>query len=172
MNKHILPLAAFLAFALMAAPTVVAQEPATSATSQAADEAAVLAVVDSSLAAVSAEDFEAFADLMLPEAVAFTVWDQMGELVYRARSREDERSSDVGDTDLVERGFEPEIRVQGHLATVWLPYDFYENEQWSHCGVDAFILLRRPEGWRIATIAWTVEQPPGCRPHPQGAPAG
>jgi hypothetical protein len=62
--------------------------------------------------------------------------------------------------------------VQGHLAMVWLPYDFYQNGQWSHCGVNAFILLRRPEGWRIASIAWTVEQPPACRPHPEGPPAG
>ncbi len=123
---------------------------------QAADESAVLAVVDSSLAAISAEDFEAFADLMLPDAMAFTVWEQPDGLAYRARTVEDQRSMVADDADLVERGFDAEVRVQGHLASVWLPYDFYENGQWSHCGVDAFTLLRRPEGWRIASIAWTV----------------
>lgn len=138
----------------------------------AADEAAVLAVVDSSLAAISAEDFEAFADLMLPEAIAFPVWEQPDGLAYRARTVEVQRSLAADDADLVERGFDAEVRVQGHLASVWLPYDFYENGQWSHCGVDAFILLRRPEGWRIASIAWTVEQPPACRAHPDGAPGG
>lgn len=171
MKNHTLPIAALSAIALLSAPAVVAQEPGAPEQTPSADEAAVLALVDSSLAAVSAEDFEAFADLMLPEGMAFTVWDQVGELVYRARSREDERTMG-GEDDFVERGFDPEVRVQGHLAAVWLPYDFYENGQWSHCGVDAFILLRRPEGWRIASIAWTVEQPPACRPHPDGAPAG
>jgi ketosteroid isomerase-like protein len=172
MNKHPLSFIAVSAIALLAAPALVAQEPGVPERNRAADEAAVLAVVDSSLAAISAEDFEAFADLMLPEATAFTVWEQVGELAYRARSREEQRSMDVGDADFLERGFDPEVRVQGHLAMVWLPYDFYTNGQWSHCGVDAFILLRRPEGWRIASIAWTVEQPPACRPHPEGAPAG
>lgn len=139
---------------------------------QVADEPAVLAAVDSALAAISAEDFEAFADLMLADAMAFTVWEQPDGLAYRTRTVEDQRSMLAGDADLVERGFDAEVRVQGHLASVWLPYDFYENGEWSHCGVDAFILLRRPEGWRIASIAWTVEQPPACRAHPDGAPGG
>lgn len=107
MNKHTLSFIALSAIALLAATTVVAQEPGAPERSRAADEAAVLAVVDSSLAAISAEDFEAFADLMLPEAMAFTVWEQVGELAYRARSREDQRSMDVGDADFLERGFDP-----------------------------------------------------------------
>lgn len=54
---------------------------------------------------------------------------------------------------------------------MWLPYDIYRNGEWSHCGVDAFILLRTGDGWRIASMAWTIEQPPDCRPHPDGPPS-
>jgi hypothetical protein len=96
MNKRTLSFIALSAIALLAAPALVAQEPGAPERNRATDEAAVLAVVDSSLAAVSAEDFEAFADLMLPEAMAFPVWEQVGELAYRARSREDQRSKISG----------------------------------------------------------------------------
>lgn len=146
-----------------------AQEPTAAADSE---RAAVLAVVDSALAAISAEDFEGFTDLMLEETLSFPVWvEPDGRLGYRARTRAEERAREPAE-DFVERGFDPEVRVQGPLAMVWLPYDFYVDGEWSHCGVDAFILVRRPEGWRIASLAWTAEQPPACRPHPDGPPSG
>lgn len=152
-----------------AARVAPAQEPTAAADS---DRAAVLAVVDAALAAISAEDFEGFTDLMLEEALAFPVWvEPDGKPGYRARTRVDQRAMEPAE-DFDERGFAPEVRVQGPLAMVWLPYDFYVDGDWSHCGVDAFILVRRPEGWRIASIAWTVEQPPACRPHPDGPPSG
>ena len=51
-----------------------------------------------------------------------------------------------------ERGFEGEARIAGHMATVSLPYDFYRDGRWSHCGIDVFTLVQTPEGWRIATL--------------------
>lgn len=153
----------------IAAPVVPAQEPTAAADS---DRVAVLAVVDAALAAISAEDFEGFTDLMLEEALAFPVWvEGDGNPGYRARTRAEERAKEPAE-DFVERGFDAEVRVQGPVAMVWLPYDFYVDGEWSHCGVDAFILVLRPEGWRIASIAWTVEQPPACRAHPDGPPSG
>jgi hypothetical protein len=62
------------------------------------------------------------------------------------------------------------VKIAGRLATVWLPYDFHIDGKWSHCGVDAFTMLKVGEQWRIAVLAWTVEQPPACRPHPDGPP--
>jgi len=171
-RRHSLPSILLTSLSLLAAPAIVAQEADAGDDARVADEAAVLAVVDSALAAISAEDFEGFTDLMLEEAPAFRVFvERDGELVYHAMTRADQRAEKPA-ADFVERGFNPEVAVQGHLATVWLPYDFYIDGEWSHCGVDAFILLRRPEGWRIASLAWTIEQPPACRPHPDGPPSG
>ena len=41
-----------------------------------------------------------------------------------------------------------------------------------HCGVDVFTLLKSEGGWRIATLVWSVEQPPACQRHPAGPPPG
>lgn len=149
-------------------PTAASQQPAGDG-AVGEDARAVVAIVDSALAFISAEDMEGYRDLMLDEALAFTVFEREGELHYRVRTGADERAMTTQD-DWIERGYDPEVRVGGHLAQVWLPYDFYVDGEWSHCGVDAFILLRTSEGWRIAAIAWSIQQPPECRPHPEGSP--
>lgn len=47
------------------------------------------------------------------------------------------------------------VHIDGPLATVWMRYSFYAGSQFSHCGVNAFELFRRPYGWRITSIADT-----------------
>lgn len=66
----------------------------------------------------------------------------------------------------VERAFDPEVRVERTLATVWAAYDFHLGGKFSHCGVDAVQLLKTAEGWKIVALADTY-QPEGC---PQRGP--
>lgn len=145
--------------------------PASPAAAQAApnERPRVMAVVDSALAAITREDLNAFANLLLDEALTFPITERDGVGRYRVRTKEASRVAPGGE-DYVERGFDAEVRIAGAMAVVWLPYDFYFNGQWSHCGVDAFTLIRVEAGWRIAALAYTVEQPPSCRPYPGGPP--
>lgn len=64
-------------------------------------------------------------------------------------------------TLLNETIYDPEIRIDGGLATVWTFYTFHVGERLSHCGVDAFQLVRTSEGWKIAALADT-RQTTGC----------
>lgn len=48
-----------------------------------------------------------------------------------------------------------DVRIDEHLATIWTPYQFYLNEQLSHCGVNAFQLSRLAEGWKIQFVTDT-----------------
>lgn len=41
------------------------------------------------------------------------------------------------------------IEIDGSLASVWVDYAFYVNDQFSHCGVDAFHLVKLENQWRI-----------------------
>jgi hypothetical protein len=54
-----------------------------------------------------------------------------------------------------------EVRIDGGLASVWTEYDFYAGSKFSHCGVDAFQLVRTGEEWRIIALADTRRQT-GC----------
>lgn len=134
---------------------------------QSAEEvrAAVLAVADSALDAITRGDPHRLAELMLPEGLPLPVRDTTR---YSVRGRDEVREQRMA--GIVERGFDPIVQVAGALATVWLPYDLYSRGEWSHCGVDAFTLVRHDGAWRIALLSWTIQQPPGCEPHPDGPP--
>jgi len=71
---------------------------------------------------------------------------------------------------LIERMFDPEVRISGDLATIWTPYDFYVGSDLSHCGADAVTLMREGGVWTIVGLNWTRLQPPACPLHPDGPP--
>ena len=47
------------------------------------------------------------------------------------------------------------VHIDGPLAAVWVDYAFYLNNQFLHCGVDAFQLIETEEGWKIFHLADT-----------------
>lgn len=133
------------------------------------DEEQILALAHQALDAISAEDPIALTDVMIEGAIMIAV--PPGGGAPRLSTREDNRSRPMTG-DLVERGFEGRAEVYRDLGIVWLPYDFYRNGEWSHCGVDLFQMTRVDGRWMISSLAYTIEQPPDCRPHPDGPPGG
>ena len=71
--------------------------------------------------------------------------------------------------DWLERFWNPTLLIQGRIAVVWTQYDFYRNGQFSHCGIDAFSLLKTADGWKIAGTTYTAETT-GCPESPLGPP--
>ncbi|MBP7557118.1 MAG: nuclear transport factor 2 family protein [Chitinophagaceae bacterium] len=55
------------------------------------------------------------------------------------------------------------IRIDGPLAIVWTPYNFYYNGQFSHCGVNSFQLVRIDGKWKIQYLIDTRRKA-GCTP--------
>jgi hypothetical protein len=153
---------------VLAAAALLAAAPSLVAAQASADEQAVIAVADSALAAITRGDATGFTDLMIPEAVLYPTSTRDGTSIYRVRTREAQRTSPI--TGVVERGFSPKAMVNGAVAMVWMPYDLYVNGAWSHCGADVFMLVKASGAWRIASMAWSAEQPPVCQKHPAGPP--
>jgi hypothetical protein len=52
-----------------------------------------------------------------------------------------------------ERIYDPEVKVDGTVAQVWAYYTFHRNATFSHCGVDAFMLVKVGSAWRITQLA-------------------
>ncbi len=65
-----------------------------------------------------------------------------------------------------ERMWNPQVRISGLIAAVWTPYDFWIDGKFSHCGIDAFDLIKTEEGWKIAGGVYTIESK--CEPSPLG----
>jgi hypothetical protein len=47
------------------------------------------------------------------------------------------------------------IEIDGNLAQAWTKYEFYVDENFSHCGVNAFQLVKDSNGWKIIQITDT-----------------
>jgi len=54
------------------------------------------------------------------------------------------------------------LKVEGTLAIVWAPYQFYFKGKFSHCGTDSFQLVRINGEWRIQYLIDTRRKA-GCR---------
>lgn len=76
------------------------------------------------------------------------------------------RSIGASEADLDERLGPADVRVDGGLATAWMPYAFFVDGEFSHCGVNAFQLVRTDDGWKILQVTDTRRQE-AC---PEGAP--
>jgi hypothetical protein len=46
-----------------------------------------------------------------------------------------------------------EVRVDGNLASVWVYYEFYVSNRFSHCGADSFQFGRTDAGWKILLVS-------------------
>ena len=53
------------------------------------------------------------------------------------------------------------IQIDGDFAQAWCDYAFYADKNFSHCGVDAFHLVKGQSGWKIFHIADTRRRQ-GC----------
>jgi putative lumazine-binding protein len=52
-----------------------------------------------------------------------------------------------------ERIYDPEVKIDLPVAQVWAYYTFHLNTTFSHCGVDAFMLVKVGGVWKITQIA-------------------
>ncbi|MBE7171807.1 MAG: DUF4440 domain-containing protein [Williamsia sp.] len=124
------------------------------ASAQAAEDS-VKQVVDQLFSAMKAADATAiqtvFADSALLQTVART---KEGGFVVRNEPIRDFAASigklPKGAAD--ERIRYETIKIDGPLAVVWTPYQFYYNGQFSHCGVNSFQLVRIGNSWKIQYI--------------------
>lgn len=54
------------------------------------------------------------------------------------------------------------ILVDGNLASVWTPYEFYNKGKFSHCGVNSFQLFNNNGNWEIIYLIDTRRRN-GCK---------
>jgi len=158
-------LALSFAALLMAAPAAEAQLPQGVSAADAAtpEEAEVLAVVDRLFDAMRARDADMLQDVFHPDA-RMLVAPREGEAPTPVSMQPVDgfiESIGAEGPPIHEPYFDPEVRIDGHLAHVWTFYHLYRGEEFSHCGYDSFELVRTPEGWKIVFIAYTVQME-GC----------
>lgn len=137
------------------------------------EEAEVLLAVQRFFDSMAARDAVAAGAVLDPEGDFLSVrWTDDGErLVRRSSIAGYLESLGAGTEGWLERMWDAEVRIRGPIADVWAPYDFHLDGAFSHCGVDAFQLLRTERGWVVTGGIYTVERA-GCPESPLGPPGG
>ena len=131
------------------------------------EEKAVIAAIDRFFHVLMTRDTTAAREVLMPEGQFFSIRE---DGTIRSQSHLTFTVSLPSSQDLLlERIWEPKILIHEGIAMVWTPYDFHRNGNFSHCGIDAFSLLKTDEGWKIAGIVYTVETT-GCKESPLGPP--
>lgn len=44
------------------------------------------------------------------------------------------------------------LYIDRNIAQAWMNYSFFLDEKFSHCGVNAFLFVKTPDGWKISNI--------------------
>jgi len=56
-----------------------------------------------------------------------------------------------------------DIKIDGNLASVWTPYEFYYNDNFSHCGSNSFQMFNNNGKWEIIYLV-DIRRREGCNP--------
>ena len=117
-----------------------------------------LATIDELAAAIRLADSARLAAVFHPAAEIATVNATDGgvELATAAAPQLVAQLGQLGAHVADERFGRADVRLDGDLASVWVPYRFYTAGAFSHCGTNAFTLVREPDGrWLILGATYT-----------------
>lgn len=140
---------------LLAGLVLLALPATASAQTDAAD--AVRATIDRLFDGMRAGDSTAVRAVFAPGARIQSVQAEGDSTALDTRT-DDDFVATVGtprDATWDERIWDVQIQVDGPMATARTPYAFYLGDALSHCGVNAFHLVRRGTTWRILQITYT-----------------
>ena len=131
------------------------------------DRDQVIAAVQGFFDSMATRDPQLAARVLTPEGRFYSTREQDGKPVVRSQTFEAFIAGlPKGTSKQLERMWDPEVKIHGPIATLWTRYDFHTDGKFSHCGIDAFDLVKTEEGWKLAGGTYTVESK--CEPSPLG----
>ena len=125
------------------------------------EEKAVLHVVQKFFDALEKQDTAAFRQMFLTDAHNFSVRQAEDTVIVRSQLSTSFR---LDPKRIIKERMRPagtKVMIHKQIAMVWAPYDLWVDDRFSHCGVDVFTLIKSTKGWKIASIAYTLETE-GC----------
>lgn len=131
-------------------------------------ELEVIAAVDAMFAAMRDHDVPALQALVAEGAIIVRLGeDEGGEANHTVIPAEAFIGGTAGDGPVIDERFtaQPEVRIDGAMASLWGVYDVRVDGQFKHCGVDAVHLARLGETWKVIAITYTTHLE-GCEASP------
>jgi hypothetical protein len=132
----------------------------------ASEEAKVKSVIDTFFKGLHAGDSSIVSKTLHPEIkIQTTFTNKEGVKILREQKRlqllkgiAGKKKEDV----YLEKLLSYDIKIDGNLASVWTPYEFYYNTNFSHCGANSFQLFNNNGNWEIIYLV-DMRKRAGCK---------
>ncbi|WP_265563698.1 Cif family virulence factor [Sphingomicrobium arenosum] len=134
------------------------------ATAEDDEEAQIIAVIDTFMRAINEADSDLKRSVMAEEGYKVARSDREGRPPIWVRPFAEDYDwldEHAEAKPFRETYWDPTILHHGDMAMVWAPYAFDRDGQRTHCGVNAFNLMRVEGAWKITGVQYTAE-PDGC----------
>ena len=121
------------------------------------EEAAVLAAIQEVFDGMRTKDSAMVSARLAEGVVLHRAGEEDGVPVLSASEAQGWLSSIAQEREeiLDEQIWDIEIEVDGRLATAWMKFAFFFGGEFSHCGVNAMMLFKDSDGWKIFALADT-----------------
>ncbi|MCH7401270.1 nuclear transport factor 2 family protein [Belliella kenyensis] len=119
------------------------------------DDEAIKATISSLFEGMKTKDQALIESAFHPQAVMHTASQNESGTMLGSNSVNDfinRIATTPVETIIDERILQYEINIDDKIAQAWTPYEFYVNDNFSHCGVNAFSLIKTSEGWKITYV--------------------
>jgi hypothetical protein len=121
----------------------------------AGQEQAVLASVQSLLAAFEAGDSAAVLRLVHPDGRVTATGERASGNGLRQMSWTEFAQRVTPDARFSERISDPAVEIDGDIAMVWAPFVVRVNGKVSNCGFDHFDLVRENGAWKVMNLTFS-----------------
>ena len=119
----------------------------------------IVSVVKQFFAVLESRNVKDAQKILIPKGISISLREQeKGETVRITNFQEFMDSFSNWKDNYKEIMSNPKVLIHNGIAVLWADYKFYINGKFSHCGVDAFSLIKIDNNWKIAGIIYTVEK--------------
>lgn len=125
------------------------------------DKAAIKEVINSFFESLELQDADLYRSTMVADAQIWRLNNMQSPPDLDMRYSKDDIDDLKSDRIWKETALSFDIKVHKGMAVAWVPYTFEVDDEFSHCGVDIFTLMKTSGKWKIVSTAYTVDAD-GC----------
>lgn len=120
--------------------------------------AAVTAVVNQFFEVLENQDTVLLKQVAFMQGQIWTVNTTVNPSRHSMRFFKDDLKSLISKNSYLETAKSIEVKINEEMAMAWVPYEFRLNGEFSHCGVDAFTLIKDEGLWKIINLSYTIKK--------------
>jgi seryl-tRNA(Sec) selenium transferase len=127
------------------------------------DKKEILQKVQQFFDALETQDTVLYKSILLKDGQTWAISEKDGTVKYSMRQFSDRLKTLINPASVIqEKTLSSQVMIHKQIAMAWVPYTLDISGKFSHTGVDVFTLLKTSEGWKISTLAFTMDY--GSRP--------